>query len=617
MPNTTPPPAPTAAPYGRAAGAVLAFLLIGLLVKYQELGLTAELRDAFVTPSFATGLGKLWMALRFSWQEFAIATLLLAGVLGWQRAVPNPGRSTRLALLAGSALLAAGAALGVLGIKYYALYHGHITVAEIENPVMWARQIAASARESESVVRAGIAATALMLGLPWLGAWAWRAHHARARRIAHAALAVTAIATAATWIAGRPVLLDARLEPNPMVWFVRGPHATYVDLPPIETLSVIGPSRRLHEPRERPRNMILVVLESAAANAIIGYNPDARAGARLFSEHGDDITVFDNVYAVSPNSDAAIVSVLTGRSPIPDNTTALRKSAGWPTLAEIVRDRGFETQFLLSSPSSALIDDLGSRGFDRLVHMDSSWPRREQHIRLAWGYDDRLLVDEVRAFLESRTPGSPPFLLLLHTSNTHHPYQSGLMPGLGDDPDQHVRYLRLLGHTMDRLADLYSVLKASGFAETTGLFAYGDHGEAFGEHEGNYIHSKELFRENLHVPVLLLHPRRLGLPSRIDQLGSLDDIMPTTLDLLGIDAPASDGMSLLFEAPERIVFMSTAYGPGVVGFRDRRYFYALSRTGRELLFDYVDDPLERHNLRERRPDVVEAFRARLGVARAR
>src|SRR5690606_7989969 len=108
------------------------------------------------------------------------------------------------------------------------------------------------------------------------------------------------------------------------------------------------------------------------------------------------------------------------------------------------------------------------------------------------------------------------------------------------------------------------VLTETGLADSTAVLAYGDHGEAFGEHEGNFIHSKELYWENLHVPVLLLHPRRLGLPARIAQLGTLDDIKPTALDLLGIEAMPGTGMSLLFEAPERVTFHMTDWGPGQV-----------------------------------------------------
>lgn len=250
--------------------------------------------------------------------------------------------------------------------------------------------------------------------------------------------------------------------------------------------------------------------------------------------------------------------------------------------------------------------------------MQSVWPNDEKYVRLTWGPDDRVLFDYVRAFLEAQRADSPPFFLVMYTSNAHYPYESGLIPGLQDDPDPKVRHARLTAHVMELFTGLYEQLKQENLAESTLLLAFGDHGQAFGEHRGNYVHSKELYRENLHVPMFLAHPTRLGLPRRISQLGTIVDVMPTVLDVLGVDAPESHGMSLLYEAPDRILFHMTPFGPGVAGFRDNRYFYSLSRTGREHLFDRVEDPDERNNIRDERPDVAAAFRARLaGRARSR
>jgi len=113
------------------------------------------------------------------------------------------------------------------------------------------------------------------------------------------------------------------------------------------------------------------------------------------------------------------------------------------------------------------------------------------------------------------------------------------------------------------------------------------------------------------VPMWLLHPRRLGLPARIDQLASLDDITPTVLDLLGLESGDRQGMSLLFAAPARVVVSMTDWGPGQVALRDRQYLYVLSRTGRELLFDRVADPMEQTNLLTTLPEIAARFRARL------
>jgi hypothetical protein len=599
-----------AAPYQRAIGAILAFLVIGLFVKYSELLLTFDHRE-FIAPqgTAISRLKQIWLSLRFSWQELALAAAFTAVVLGWQRLKPTPGRAARATLIALRIVLAAGALVSVLGIAYYALYHTHVSASDFEQ-LGWATKVAGSADIFQYLsIRIGLVLWLILIpAMPWL--WG-RLPAATARRLALLCLAVTSLGAVATWGAGRPNLAHALLEPNPVAWMALGSRAAYIDLPPIEQLSTIGASQRLYTPTERPRNVILITLESTPASSFFAYNAEASAGRRLVTTFKDEITLFEQVFSVSPNSLSALLSVMTGWTPVPDDARALEAAAAHPTLGEIFRANGRQTQFLISGPADPLIAALPNRGFDRAWNMDSDWPRKARHARITWGYDDRLLFEEAGEFLDGQRPGSQPFFLMLYASNPHHPYSSSMVPGLQDDPDPKVRHASLVHHMFELVTDLYAKLKALGLAESTAVLVYADHGEAFGEHEGNFIHSKELFRENLHVPMFLLHPRRLGLPSRIDQLGSLDDVMPTLLDLVGLPAPPGSGMSLLFGAPERTIFMLTNWGPGQVGFRDRRYFYGLSRTGYEMLFDRVADPFERHNIADEHPDILQHFRSRL------
>lgn len=596
-----------AAPYGRTVGAILAFLAVALFSKFANLLLTYELT---FEPGPAGRAAQVWMSLRFSWQELAIAAALIGLVAAWQRRVPEPGRKTRAALAVLRAFTVAGAILSVAGIKYYGLYHGHMMITDFIENLSWVGQLAGSADLSRGfLIPFGIANGALLFfGAPWLCA---RLQPHTCVRIAAGALTLTSTMSVVTWAAGRPHLTEAQLEPSPVIWFFRGPGATWFHPPSIETLAPIGPSTRRFTVTHRPRNLIFVVLESVPAHALANYNPDAAAGRRLVEQYGGEMTTFDQIFADVPISDSTILSMLSGLSPIPSNKHALEATRGRPTLAELLRRRGSRNEFLLTGPRNALIADLVDRGFDRALYMQSVWPNDEKYVRLTWGPDDRVLFDYVRAFLEARRVDSPPFFLVLYTNNAHYPYESGSIPGLEAHPDAKERHARLTGHVMNLLTDLYGQLKAAGLADETLLLTFGDHGQAFGEHRGNYVHSKELYWENLHVPMFLLHPARLGLPARIPQLGALVDVMPTALDILGIDGPPMHGMSLLYEAPERVLFHMTPFGPGVAGFRDRRYFYSLSRTGRELLFDRLADPLEQRDIQHERPEIAARFRARL------
>lgn len=556
--------------YAKVVGGIAAFLTVGLLVKYSQLLFTYEHRW-LIQPqgTVKSRLLQFWMSLRFSWQEFAVAAVLLAVVLLWSRWRPEPGRWERASVMVFRAGLAVTSLISVFGIAYYAVYHTHFSLDDLEYIGFAPQLLASTDLFAHTSIAVGVVVWVVtMTGLPlWVSRWA----PGTVSRVAAGGIVLLAALAGVTWAAGRPNLAEARLEPHPVVWMLFGERVSYADLPPAAVMAPIGPQHRALVPVMRPLNVVLVILESTPASSIVAYNDAATGGRRLFAECADDITTFEQVFAVAPNSTSAFVSVMAGETPGPTAAAALARIADVPTLSEVLKARGFQTQLLVNGGTDPIMDALAARGFDRSLNMHSTWEVGARHARTTWGFDDRMLFDEAQVFLERQGDGASPWFLAVHTNNPHHPYASELVPGPGTSDDPKERHRRLVDHQMDRLADFYRWLKASGLAETTVVIAVGDHGEAFGEHAGNFIHSKEFYTENLHVPMLLLHPRRLGLPARVSQLGSLDDVRPAVLDLLGVDAPQRSGMSLLFEAPDRVLLHLTDWGPGQVGFRDARY----------------------------------------------
>jgi arylsulfatase A-like enzyme len=597
--------------YRRAVGSVWAFLIVGVFVKLAELTWTFEHR--WLLPwdnELVRRTGQISLLLRFSWQECVITAGLFAVLALLQQWQPSPGRGLRRGLGVFRFLLGFTSLASVIGISYYAVYQTHFTVDDLEY-LVWAKHLAATAGPWTmlSVQLVFVAWVGLTFGLPWL-----LVRWPECRWMPRAAISsvLLAVMGMGLWAAGRPNLAEAMLEPNPVAWMLFGRRVSYVDLPSVRTMAPIGESRRAHDVTERPLNVVLVVLESVPAGSLVMFDPSAEGGRTMVQEFGDDLTVFDDIFAGAPNSVASLFAVLTGRVPMPTSPEAIKHLGDLPTVAQVLKARGYHTEFLLNGPEDGVIADLASRGFDRAIDMNDPWPDSARYRATSWGYDDRMLFDEAHRVLKQRTPSSPPFFLTLHTNNPHHPYTSDQIEGLPGSDDPKVRHRLLVRHTMEMFTNFYRELKASGLAESTLVIAYGDHGEAFGEHAGNYIHSRELYWENLHVPVLILHPRRLGLPARIHQLGTLVDVPVTILDIMDLPQGDRDGMSLLFEAPDRLVFSMTDWGPGQIALRNRQYSYILSRTGRELLFDRQADPFERKNLVAERPDVAAAFRARFG-----
>src|SRR5262249_22670504 len=148
-------------------------------------------------------------------------------------------------------------------------------------------------------------------------------------------------------------------------------------------------------------------------------------------------------------------------------------------------------------------------------------------------------------------------------------------------------------------------------ADDTLLLVVGDHGEAFGEHPGNFGHAAAIYEENTHIPCFILHPRRLGLPAHVAQLGSEVDLRATILDIVGTpDSEPGDGVSLPWHDPSRTVFNFTETGVAHSGMRDAAFtsIYTPHVEG-EKLFDRRRDPRETRDVGE--PRLLARYRTRL------
>lgn len=213
-----------------------------------------------------------------------------------------------------------------------------------------------------------------------------------------------------------------------------------------------------------------------------------------------------------------------------------------------------------------------------------------------------------RAFIED-AQGHPLFLWL-HLMDVHAPY-----PG-GQDLEHYLLGLRRFD------VPLAAFLRSLGEDAVVVLTA--DHGEAFGEH-GQRFHGSTLFDEELRVPlVLCLPPATLGPPRGVDTPVALVDVMPTLLDLLGLDTGyPQHGESLVPHlrdgAPLRSPWVhfvaQTAWsrGEGVLS--------GCSKLIRDLdneweaLFDVCEDRGERVDLLETQPAEAERLRTLLNEIR--
>lgn len=353
-------------------------------------------------------------------------------------------------------------------------------------------------------------------------------------------------------------------------------------------------------------NVVLIILESAGAQYLKPYGAAEDPMPHL-TELTQNAILFEQAYTVYPESIKGLVSVLSSISPALDTEAEQYRNIGNRSLSSELRDAGYRTGLFHSGRFMYLGMEsvIHNRGFDTLEDAgDISGVRFS-----SFGVDEPSTVERILAWIDER-PADEPFFLTYMPVAGHHPYDSP-EPGPFPEFDDIGRYRNALHYSDTAIAKLTTGLAQRGLDEKTMIVIVGDHGQAFGQHEGNYGHTFFLYEENVRVPLMFVLPK-LARPVQIGQVVSTLDVAPTVLDLLGSESPnVFQGRSLL-PAEYRMALFFTDYSQALLGLRDSRWkFLHEVESGRLRLFDLEVDPGERNNLAEHHANRVQTYRDRL------
>jgi len=143
-------------------------------------------------------------------------------------------------------------------------------------------------------------------------------------------------------------------------------------------------------------------------------------------------------------------------------------------------------------------------------------------------------------------------------------------------------------------------LREEGILDRTIILFTADHGDMLGRHG---LWAKRLFYEpSANVPMLLVAPEghsRIEEHSRDDRLTGLQDVMPTLLDLAGLEVPDTcDGLSLVSAEQREYAYGECNEGPMATRMiHDGRFKLIYYPAGNQRqLFDLQSDPQELRNL---------------------
>ncbi len=354
-------------------------------------------------------------------------------------------------------------------------------------------------------------------------------------------------------------------------------------------------------------NVLMVVLESTGAQYLQPWGA-AEDPMPTLSALATRSILFENAYALYPESVKGLVSYLSSRYPGFDVPNARHGSIASPSIATQLGSAGYETALfhsgrfmylgmeeLLAGTGFGLLEDAG--------HISGNH-------NSSFGVDEPAAVARILQWIDSVPRGKRFFAAYLPIAG-HHPYVF-TAPARFPGTEELDRYRNSLFDADRALSILLDGLRQRGLDSSTVVVVMADHGEAFGQHPGNYGHTLGIYEENMKVPLLLTLPEGRRVPARVHRSASLLDVAPTVLDLLGVASPPEFQGTSLLDDGDRMALFFTDYSLGLLGARDGciKYIYEMEPR-RSRMFDVCADPGEQNDIAGNDAKMSRLYRDRL------
>lgn len=312
------------------------------------------------------------------------------------------------------------------------------------------------------------------------------------------------------------------------------------------------------------------------------------------------------------------------------------------------QDRGFEESLWFPSSHISSVPDYWENDyFDDVYSRNGTQERQE-------GYCTEVFFAEAKVWMQERIEASEPFLTFLPTNAPHGPLwvpsedrefieevfaqKEHLLPELPDDlRERLIRFLAMIRNVDTEIGKLRGFLQEQGVERDTILMFMTDNGSTFGPtyyNAGMRGKKTELWEGGHRVPFFMHWPNgALGEPRAVEGLTQVQDILPTLIELCGLDKSSElemDGMSLApilkgeEQVPEdRIFTLNYSRMPGALDYPTPDSPARMRREGAAVLwkrwrllegtalYDLESDPEQQNDVAEAHPEIVEKMREHL------
>jgi arylsulfatase A-like enzyme len=446
---------------------------------------------------------------------------------------------------------------------------------------------------------------------------------------------------------------------------------------PLDTTPLVDDLATAVPPPASTPDVILVSLDTTRADHLSTYGY-ARETSPTLTKLAADALLFTQARSPAGWTLPAHASMLTGLYPsrhgahlaggwLAGQSIDGRRNVAYPlaedrtTLAEALRDRGYETGAFVAN-FSYLYRDYGlAQGFGRYDDAPGLLLRmRPPVVRLVRAFRPEFCVKPFRtardvnaAAIEwlDRVPRGRPAFVFLNYMEPHQPWmaEAPFDRWVWEQPqarrlverdlythevkrftDEEIGFIRASYDgqiaAMDAaLGQLVEELKARGRWENAVVVVTADHGEMLGEHDTVGHMGRMLYEPLVHVPLVVKLPGAGRPRGRDDRPVQLVDVVPTVLAqagapmIAGVQGQALPDVTHDSRAEEDInPFLVSSYGAAydraVRVVYDGSYKLVTTSRGERMLFDLARDPGETDNLAERDGTRVAELTRRLEAA---
>ncbi len=427
--------------------------------------------------------------------------------------------------------------------------------------------------------------------------------------------------------------------PDPLP--IRLGHAVAVAL----ALSLASPSSAAHEGGRRPNVIVVMTDDQGYGDLACHGNPELKT-PNLDRLHAESLRLTD--FHVTPMCTPTRGQLLTGIDALRNgamNVSSGRSMIrrGIPTMADLFasggyrtgqfgkwhvgdvypyrpQDRGFEASlFFPSSHIGSAADRWNNDYFDDVYQRDGK--RRPFE-----GYCTDVFFDEAMRWIRARKEEGQPFLAYIPTNAPHSPH---FVPDRYREPYRHLApnvasFFGMIANIDENMGRLDVLLRESGLRDETILVFLTDNGGTAGVpifNAGMRGRKTELFEGGHRVPCFVRWPSGgLRPPADVDGLACVQDLLPTLLELAGLEPPADslfDGISLAprlrgdsAATPDRtlVIQFSRVDRPVPVEGNAAVLWRRWRLINDEDLYDLESDPGQERDVAKDHPEVVDRLR---------